>query len=183
MAKLVAKRYAEALFEVASESNELDSVKEEIQFVADIFKSNPELKTIFTHPRLSKDEKKTMVDELFKGKISESVLNLIYITIDKGRERYLEDISKEYTVFSNEEQGIVEAKALTAVLMSDDELASLEEKLSNQFNKKVQLINQVDESVIGGVLLKIGDKVVDGSIRGKLEDVQRELNNIKVTVE
>lgn len=183
MAKLVAKRYAEALFEVAAESNELDKVREEIDFIADVFESNPELKTIFTHPRLSKREKKAMIDELFKGKVSESVLNLCYITVDKGRERYLAEISKEYTIFSNREQGIVVAKALTAVPMSEDELNALEEKLSKQFNKRIQLSNQVDERVLGGVLLKIGDKVIDGSIKGRFEDIQRELNNIKVTVE
>lgn len=183
MAKLVAKRYAEALFEVAAESQNLEQVKEEIQFVAEVFESNPELKTIFTHPRLSKSEKKSMLEELFKDKVSESVLNLCYITVDKGREGYLAEISEEYTVLSNSEQGIVEAVALTAVSMSKDELSALEDKLSEQFNKRIQLSNKVDESVVGGVLLKVGDKVIDGSLKGRMDSIERELKNIKVTVE
>jgi F-type H+-transporting ATPase subunit delta len=183
MAKLVAKRYAEALFEVAVENGNLEQTREEIQFVAEVFESNPELKTIFVHPRLSKKEKKGMLEELFKGKISESVLNLGYITVDKGREGYLSEISREFNVLSNAEQGIVEAKAITAVPMTEDELNALEERLSKRFNKRIQLSNLIDESVIGGVLLKIGDKVMDGSIKGKMEDIEKELKNIKVSVE
>lgn len=183
MAKLVAKRYAEALFEVAAEDGNLEQIKEEIQFVSEVFESNPELKTIFVHPRLSKTEKKGMLEELFKGKVSEPVLNLSYITVDKGREGYLSEISKEFTILSNRKQGIVEAKAFTAVPMSEDELNALEERLSGRFNKRVQLSNLIDESVIGGVLLKIGDKVIDGSIRGKMEEIEKELKNIKVSVE
>lgn len=183
MAKLVAKRYAEALFQVAAESENLEQIREEIHFVAEVFESNPELNTIFTHPRLSKKEKKEMLEELFRGKVSESVLNLCYITVDKGREGYLPEISREYTILSNAEQGIVEATALTAVPMSEDELDALEKRLSEQFNKRIQLSNLIDESVIGGVLLKVGDKVMDGSLKGRLDSIEKELKNIKVTVE
>lgn len=183
MAKLVAKRYAEALFEVAVELDSLEQIREEIQAVAKVIEGNSELKTIFTHPRLSKSEKKGIVDELFKGKLSESVLNLCYITIDKGREKYLGEISEAYVTLSNSAQGIVEAVAITAVPMSSDELSTLKEKLSKEFNKKVQLSNKVDESIVGGVLVKIGDKVIDGSLRGRLEGIKRELKNIRVTVE
>lgn len=183
MAKLVGKRYAEALYEVAVESDKLQEYKQEIKAVTGIFSENPELYNIFTHPRVTKDEKKNMMDELFKGKISQEVLNLFYIIIDKGRENDLEDISEAYVELSNEKLGIVEAKAYTAVAMSPEEIARLQEKLSSKFNKKVNLSNHIDETLLGGVLVKLGDKVMDGTVKGRLSEIQRELNNIRLTAE
>lgn len=183
MAKLVGKRYAEALYEVAAELNKLEDFKEEIKAVADVFKSNPELETIFTHPRVTKSEKKDMIKELFEGKISKEIVNLCYIIIDKGRERYLSDISDSYRDLSNDKLGIVEADAYTAVPMTQDETDKLQEKLSSFFKKKVDLRTHIDENLLGGVLVKVGDKVIDGSIKGKLNEMQKELNNIRLTAE
>lgn len=183
MAKLVAKRYAEALFEVALESNTLEKTKEEIKFIANIIEDNSDFKTIITHPRVSKSEKKEILSNILKDKISSSVLNFCFITIDKGRESYLPEISKEYTVLSNLEQGIIEAKAISAVSMSEEETNKLAETLSKEFNKTVLLETKVDKSILGGVLVRLGDKVIDGSVKGRLENLQKELNNVRITVE
>ncbi len=183
MAKLVGKRYAEALFEVAAEENKLEEFKQEIKAVADVFKDNPKLETIFTHPRVTKDEKKQMIKELFEGRVAQEILNLCYIVIDKGREKYLGDISESYKDLSNDELGIVEADAYTAVPMTQDEIDKLQEKLSSSFKKQVDLKTHIDKDLIGGVLVKVGDKVIDGSIKGKLSEIQKELNNIRLTAE
>ncbi|KNF09717.1 ATP synthase subunit delta [Gottschalkia purinilytica] len=183
MAKLIAKRYAEALFEVGFELDKLEQFKDEIKSISSVFESEPKLNNIFTHPRLSKSEKKDILSSLFQGKVSNEVLNLCYITVDKGRERYLKDISEEYKKISNIAQGIVEAKAITAIPMDDKEVITLQNKLSSQLGKKVILSNIVDKSIVGGVLVKLGNKVIDGSIKGRLEQIQRDLNNIRVTQE
>ncbi|AFS77282.1 F-ATPase, F1 complex, subunit delta AtpH [Gottschalkia acidurici 9a] len=120
---------------------------------------------------------------MFKEKVSGEILNLCYIAIDKRREKYLGIISKEYKELSNKQQGIVEAIATTAITMSEEEIAQLQEKLSKQLNKKVVLTNTIDSSIVGGVLVKVGDKIIDGSIKGKLDDIYRSLNNMKLTRE
>lgn len=183
MAKLVAKRYAEALFEVALESQTLDKTKEEINFIANAIDENSDFKIIITHPQVSKEEKKEILSSVFKEKVSSSVLNFCFITVDKGRESYLPEISKEYTILSNLEQGIIEAQAISAISMSDEELKSLEEKFSKQLNKTVIMKPKVDKSILGGVMVKLGDRVIDGSIKGRLESIQKELNDIRVSVE
>lgn len=183
MAKLVGKRYAEALFEVAAESDKLQEYKDEIKAVANVFSDNPELETIFTHPRVTKDEKKDMLKNIFEGRVSQEILNLLYIVIDKNREKYIQDISDSYSELSNENLGIIEAKAYTAVEMSDEEIDNLKEKLSAKLGKKVELENLIDSSLLGGVLVKLGDKVLDGSIKGRLNEIQKELNNIRLTAE
>lgn len=181
MEKLVGKRYAEALFEAGIELKKLDEFKNEIEFVSEVFKSDDQLKTVFQHPKLSKNEKKDILNSLFKDKVSTEVLNLCYITVDKGREKHLEVINDEYRKLYNKEKGIVEAQALTAVAMSKEELDNLQSKLSNKLNKKVELKNAIDPTVVGGVLVKVGDKIIDGSIKGRLNEVYRNLNNMKLT--
>ncbi|EOC99449.1 F0F1 ATP synthase subunit delta [Caldisalinibacter kiritimatiensis] len=180
MAKLVGKRYAEALFEVALEYDKLEEYKQEIIEVSKVFESEPKLKTIFEHPKLTKNEKKDIINSLFKGKISQEILNLLYIVVDKGRERYLSYIKDEYVALSNEKLGIIEAKAVTAVPMTEEEKSKLQDNLSNKFGKRVILENIVNEEIIGGVLVKIEDKVIDNSIKGQLDNIEKELKNVKV---
>ena len=183
MGKLVAKRYAEALFEAGIELDKLNDFNSEIIFVADVFEENPELKTIFEHPKLSKAEKKDILNELFKEKVSQEILNLCYIMVDKGRSKNLKDVSEEYTKLANKKQGIVEAKAITAVAMSSEELENLQNTLSKKLDKKVNLSNAIDQSVVGGVVVEVEGKIIDGSIKGKLNDIYRSLNNMKLTRE
>ena len=180
MAELVAKRYAEALFEVAEEMGKLDGFKEEINGVSKVFEDEERLMTIFQHPKLSKKEKKDIVNSIFKGRVSQEILNFLYIIIDKGRERFISDISKSYTSLSNEKQGIVEAKAITAVPLGEEEKKNLEERLSKKLDKKIILTNMIDESILGGVLVRIEDKVIDSSIKGRLEEIEKNLKDIRV---
>lgn len=182
MAKLIGKRYAEALYEVALELDKLEQFKEEIKSISQVLESEPKLKTIFEHPKLSKNEKKDIINSIFKSRVSQEVLNLCYIVVDKGRETHLADISEEYTRFSNEKQGIVEAKAITAVPMKAKEMEKLEDRLSKKLGKKVLLSNVIDNTIMGGVLVKIGDKVIDASIKGKFEELYKDLNNVRVRI-
>ncbi len=182
MAKLIGKRYAEALYEVALELDKLEEFKEEIKAISQVLENEPKLKTIFEHPKLSKNEKKDIVDSIFKGRVSQEVLNLCYILVDKGRETHLADVSEEYIKLSNEKQGIVEAVAITAVHMNDEEMKKLEDKLSKNLGKKVLLSNVIDSTVIGGVLVKIGDKIIDASIKGRFEDLYKDMNNVRVRI-
>ncbi|WP_425446170.1 F0F1 ATP synthase subunit delta [Dethiothermospora halolimnae] len=180
MAELVGKRYAEALFEVAIELDKLETFKEEINGVSHVFNNEPQLKTVFEHPKLSNNEKKDIINSIFKDRVSGEILNLLYILVDKRREKFVSDISKEYTILSNEEQGIIEAKAITAVKMSDKEKEKLQDKLSKKLDKTVILTNAVDEKVLGGVLLKIEDRVIDSSIQGQIEEIKKNLSNVRI---
>ncbi|MGF7057708.1 F0F1 ATP synthase subunit delta [Brassicibacter mesophilus] len=182
MAKLIGKRYAEALFEAATELDKLDQFKQEIKAVSDVFENEPQLKTIFEHPKLSKNEKKDIIKSIFGGKVSQEILNLCYIVVDKSREKHMKDISEQYIKLSNKKMGIVEAQAVTAVPMDEEEKLKLQSKLSEKLGKKVLLSNIVDEKLMGGVLVKIEDKVIDSSIKGRLEDIYKNLNNVRVRI-
>ena len=183
MDKLVVKRYAEALFDAAVEMDKLSEFGEQINFVSDVFSDNEELTAIFEHPKLTKADKKNMLDELFKEKVSVEILNLCYIMVDKGRNKYIKYVSEEYNKLSNRKLGIVQAKAITAIPMTDEEKEHLQTTLSNKLNKKIILTNSIDESVVGGVLVEVEGKIIDGSIKGKLHELYKSLNNMNLTKE
>lgn len=183
MEKLVGKRYAEALFEAGKELGKVEQFRQEINFIRDVFEKNNRLKVIFEHPKLSNKEKKENLNELFKEKVSTEVLNLCYIMVDKGRSKHIQEVSEEYNLFANEEQGLVEAKAITAVEMTDEEKENLQATLSKKLGKTVTLTNTIDKSVVGGVVVEVAGKRIDGSIKGKLEDIHRSLKNMKLTRE
>ena len=183
MEKLVGKRYAEALFGAAVDLNKLEEFRSEIQFVADTFESSEELKTIFEHPKLSTSEKKDILNELFKERISTEVLNLCYIMVDKGRGKHIKDVSDVYNQLANKKQGIVDAEAITAVAMTTEELENLKATLSKKLGKQVDLSNTIDKTIVGGVVVEVEGKIIDGSVKGKLNDIHRSLNNMKLTRE
>ncbi|CCQ94692.1 ATP synthase subunit delta [[Clostridium] ultunense Esp] len=173
MAKLVGKRYAEALFEAGLELNKLEDFKEDIENVSKVLRTEIDLQKILNHPKISKDEKKDLLSSIFRGKVSEEILNFLYIIVDKRREGSMIEISKEFEELFNEHKNILEVTAITAVDMDKKLKNKLAQVLSNKTNKTIILNNVVDRDIIGGVLLKVENKIIDGTIRGQLQSIEK----------
>ena len=180
MAKLVSKTYSEALFEVALEENKVDLFLNEINFVTENFKMHPEFFDLFKTPLVRGDEKKQIIEEVFGDKLSKEMNNFLKIIIDKRRGHFIEQIKWEYEKIVNNHKGIVSATAITAVPLSDKDKTILQNKLSTVTGKTVKLSNKIDKNVIGGILVKIGDKVIDGTIKSRLEELKESLSQIIV---
>ncbi|WP_432662596.1 F0F1 ATP synthase subunit delta [Wukongibacter baidiensis] len=180
MAKLVSRTYSEALFEVALEENKVDLFLDEISFVADTFKLHPEFFEIFKTPLVRVDEKKKIMEEVFGDKLSQEMNNFLKIVIDKRRGHFIQQIKSEYIKRVDQHKGIVNAVAITAVPLTEEDKTTLRNKLSVLTGKDVKLSNDIDENVIGGILVKIGDKVIDGTIKGRLEEMKESLSQIIV---
>lgn len=178
MAKLVAKRYATALFEVSKENNNVDKYQSQLQLLADIFKDEPQLRTILQHPKVTQDEKKDILSSILSKVVDQEVINFLYILIDKSRERYIEDIIHQYNELANNYNNIEKTLVVSAVSLTLEEVQVLTEKLSKAFNKNIVIENKIDPEVIGGMLVKIGDRVIDGTIKGKLTALRGQLNTI-----
>lgn len=179
MEKLIAKTYAKALFEVASDEEKYDVVGNELLFVFKCLEDEPELYQILKNPLVVKSEKKEILNSIFKGNISQEVLNFLYIIVDKKREKHIESIVKEYIALVNDAKNIMEAVAITAVPLNNEMLIKLQEILSKYSGKSVQLKNKIDTEVIGGVIVKAGDKVIDGTIKKRLEQMQMQMSQVK----
>lgn len=180
MAKLVARTYANALFEVALEEEKYDAVGQELLFILKCLKEEPKLYDILKSPLVVLKEKKEILNSVFGKNVNQEILNFLYIIVDKKREKYIESIIEEYMALTNEAKNIVEAVAITAVPLKNEMMLKLQETLSKSLGKNVQLKNEIDTEIMGGVLVKVGDKIMDGTIKSRLGEIHKQMSQILV---
>lgn len=180
MAELISKRYASSLFEVGLELNNIDEFQNQLGLIKKTFESEEKLLQILEHPRISKNEKRDLIDSIFKKEVSQEVLNFLFIIIDKRREKNIIDIIREYDILFKEHQGILDIEAVTAVPMIGSTKDKLQSILKDKFQKEINLSNLVDASIIGGVILKMGEKIIDSSIEGQLKEMEAMIKNVSL---
>lgn len=171
---VVAKRYAEALYSVASERNQVDSVEQELASILEVFNSHPELMSILDHPSISIDAKKKQVAELFQGRVSDLVLNFLNLLFDRRRQDVIAEIGATYVELADAARGRIKAEVESAVQLSEEELNALKSKLGVN-GKQVEFATKVNPSLIGGLKVRIGDRVFDYSVTGQLERFRQTL--------
>lgn len=181
----VAGRYAQALYDIASEEETLpkykstvDKIELELKAVRTILDENIELQRLLYHPQITAAAKKELLDQLFKGKISEVTGNFLALLVDRRRATYFGDIVDEFVALANASRGIIEAKVTTAVELNDMEKGELSSILARLTGKKVQTSYAVDPSILGGVIVRVGDKIIDGSVKTRLSTLKDRLKAI-----
>jgi F-type H+-transporting ATPase subunit delta len=165
----LAMRYAQAIYELAAEKNALESVEEQLILVEQTLASFPELATLLYYPQIAMEAKKDTVVKVFGPQVDDYVRNFLLLLIDKRRESALPAIIKEYRVLANQARNIAEADVISAVPLAEGEVKALAAKLSTVTGKNVQLKTQVNESILGGVIVKMGGKIIDGSVIHQLK--------------
>lgn len=184
MAKLVSKTYGEALFEIAMEAKEGDKageLMEEIVQVRDIIRQNPEFDKLFKHPGIPKQEKIQVMKNVFNGHISEELMGFLEVVLQK--ERYNElPASFEYFIEKVKEvKKIGVAYVSSAVELTDAQKEQVKAKLLQTTSyETMEMHYSVDASLIGGMVIRINDRVVDSSIKSKLNDLTRQLLQIQL---
>lgn len=177
MINVVASRYAEALFQIGEEENSSNVLYKELNEVLDSIKSSNELAKALKSPLVAKQEKKDLLNIVFSDQ-SNNVKNFLKILVDKDRIVCLEDIRDSYKELINEKNNILEGKAISAIAMSETELNELQTKLSSKYNKNVILENIVDETILGGVLVRLGNEEIDGTIKTRLSNLREQLSQV-----
>lgn len=178
MAELVAKRYANALFEVGVEDNLLDTFVDELGALIQIVKENKDFFDALRTPLIPKGDKRELLENVFKGKVNDQLLNFIKVLIDKDRVNVVEQINFEFKKLANEHKNVADAIAITAIPLTPEKIAELKEKLSKVTGKNIEITNEIDEEVIGGILVKIGNEELDGTVKGRLGKLKEELHQI-----
>lgn len=182
MAKLVESSYGEALFELAVEKNELDSIAEQVTLLAQAFAENPELAKLLNHPKISKEEKVSVVENIFKGRCSDDIVGFLVIIVEKDRSSEIEGIFDYFQAKVREYKKIGVARVTSAVELSAEQKERVVEKLLQQTSyESFEVEYSVDASLIGGMVIRIGDRVVDSSIRTKLDSMTRKLRKVSVS--
>ena len=182
MAKLIEGSYGDALFELALEQNELDSMAEQVDLLAQAFAENPELKKLLNHPKISKEEKISVIENIFKGRFSDDIVGFLVIITEKDRGAEIDGILRYFQAKVREYKKIGVARVTSAVELSADQKKRVEEKLLQQTSyESFEVDYSVDASLIGGMVIRIGDRVVDSSIRTKLDTMTKNLRKVSLS--
>lgn len=181
MAKLISKTYGEALFELATEENKLDTLFEEVKEISEILDENPELGKLFLHPRITKEEKVSVMESIFKGRISDELTGFLDLVLQKERYRELQAILQYFIDKVKEEKGIGIAYVTTAMELKDAQKRQVVKRLLETTGyREMEMHYSVDKTVIGGMIIRIGDRVVDSTVRTKLETLKKQLYEIQM---
>lgn len=171
----LAKKYAVAMFELAQEEQKLVEYGDQLMQISALFKSQPALKAFMGNPQIQPSAKKELLNKVFGSDIEKSVHNFILLLIDKRRITLIEEIVGEYEALSNEVRNIVVAHVTTAVELDQAQKTALTAKLEAITGKQIQLKTHIDKSIIGGVVVKMGDKLIDGSVVSQIKSLGKQL--------
>lgn len=178
MINVIANRYAEALFQVGEEENLTTKLHEELKETVDILKSNKEFYNVLKSPLVSKREKKDIIEKVFNGQINNNLKNFFKILIDKDRIAALESIETSYKELLNKKNNVMEGTVISAIYMKESEIKELEAKLSSKYNKNITLENKVDKTILGGVLVRLGNEEIDGTVKTRLAKMKEQLSQV-----
>jgi F-type H+-transporting ATPase subunit delta len=167
--------YAEALFEAAQERDELEGVLEDLQEFKKALKESEELRLFFYGGQVPEREKRRAIDALTEG-MALSSRNFLKILSDNGREEILEEVLLRYEELVKEHLGRVEVEVTTAVELTDEELDRIKERLGRSLEgREVILQMSVDPNILGGAVFRFGGRMVDSSVRGRLQGLREEM--------
>jgi len=169
----VATRYAKALIDSAEQQSKLETVKEDMQGVAKLFKQNSSLQYTLANPIIGPDKKQQIIKALLSGKVDNLVIDFFLLLIRKGRGNVIVDTTNEFLNSYRSQQGIVQATVRSAESLSEEEMNKLRSKLQSETGLIVELTNIVDPSLIAGFVIQVGDLRLNNSIAGKLNRLER----------
>lgn len=164
--------YAEALFAVARAEGTLGEVEDELFRFSQVLKGSDELREALTDPRIPASRRQQIVEDLLGGKASDTTVALVSMVVGTGRARDLPDIIAKLVEMSAAEAQKEVAEVRSAVPLNDDQRKRLAEALNKATGKQVEVKVIVDPSVMGGIVAQVGDTVIDGSVRSRLEQLK-----------
>jgi F-type H+-transporting ATPase subunit delta len=167
------KRYAQAAFELGLEKNELDSWQTDLRRIASLT-ADEEVMAFLENPRLPFAAKRTLLEKGL-GKINPLAFNLVLLLASKGRLKLAADISQQYDGLLDFHRGIDHAEVIAALPLNDKNREAISRRLGEMVERRVVIDARVDPSILGGFIARIGDRLIDGSLRQRLETLKRRL--------
>jgi F-type H+-transporting ATPase subunit delta len=181
--RTVARRYATALYEEADASGGLDAVDEDVQMLRESLSATGELARFFKSPVIPAEKKDAVVQSLLGDRVHELLVRFLRLLIKKDRETMTKAILDAYQSLRDEQRGIVDAHVTTARPLSDDDQEAVVETLEAQTGQTVRLHVETDADLIGGIVIRIGDRVFDASVRNKLSALHDRLRDSSLSIE
>jgi F-type H+-transporting ATPase subunit delta len=168
------RRYAEAAFQIAQRDDTVETWRKELDAAASIA-ADPRVGRILANPAVALEERNDRADRVFGKVAGPPVRNLIKLMIRRGRIHQLPRLAAEFRRLDNARQGITLATATSAAPLTKDEVEALTRRMEQFAGGRIELDLQVDPSLLGGVVVRVGDRLIDGSVRGRLERLRNRL--------
>jgi F-type H+-transporting ATPase subunit delta len=169
-----ARRYAEAVFELAKRDDSLDAWRDDLR-TANALIGEERVSRVVDNPALPFDERRQVIDQLLEKRVGKPVRNLISVLAARSRLELLPAIVVEYQRLLNRERGIATAIVTSATELTKDETEALTKRLRTMTGSDVELDVRIDEGLIGGLTVRVGDRLLDASVRGRLERLRDQL--------
>ncbi|WP_315284134.1 ATP synthase F1 subunit delta [Fusobacterium hwasookii] len=165
----VGRRYSKAIFEIAEEKNQVKEIYEMLNSAMVLYRTDKEFKNFILNPLIDNEQKKSVLNEIF-GKDNSENLNILLYILDKGRMNCIKYIVAEYLKIYYRKNRILDVKATFTKELTDEQKKKLIDKLSQKTGKEINLEIKIDKNILGGGIIKISDKIIDGSIRRELDN-------------
>ena len=176
MSSKAAKRYAKALFELANEKNELQTIHSDLSMIYNAIQQSPDLQKALSNPTINTSKKSEIVNKIFTSKVSPLTVNLLHTLASNDRLNILGDIYKAFDNFYKKQKGIINATVTTAVPLNDKLEQQIYQKIKDLTgSKEIDLLKIIDPSILGGFVLNVEDLRYDASIKGKLAKIKSKL--------
>jgi F-type H+-transporting ATPase subunit delta len=174
--KPIAVRYARALLQLANQRQEAESIRSELQGLSQVLGASPTFAAIVADPGVSEGTRHTLIQRTFgNGRVSPTMLNFLGLLNSKGRLGLLREIIESYDDLLEEQLGNVEVDVTAAQRLTPEQLEQVRQRVSNALGRNAVVHQYVDEGIIGGLVLRVQDKLIDASVRFQLEQMRRQL--------
>ena len=171
----IATLYAEALLELVVERNQIDTVREEFSSLAEALKADEELAQFLETPAIGSEQKKAGLRRILDGKVSELFMDFLMVVADKDRLSILGDMASVFEDLLDRRKGRIRGRLTTAVELEPGRLEQIAAQIGAALGKSVALESHVDANILGGMILNVDDTLIDGSVRRRLQLLQRQL--------
>lgn len=170
---LAPKRYAEALLQLARVSNKVSDFRTQLAYISELYESSEDVKNFFLNPLVGTAPRKNIITQLFSSNVDKELINMLFLLVDKEMFSYLPNLYTEYKLLADKYENTLNLKITAASPLDDVQLLRLKEKYRIKYEASyVNVETVIDPSLIGGVSVQIGDKVYDGSLKGRLESLK-----------
>ena len=173
----LARVYAKALLDLAKEQDTVEAVKTDMDLVAGVIKESRELSSTLNSPIVKADKKSAILKEIFNGKVSDITMRFFDVVINHGREGTLYNITSAFHNMYLDLKGIEKVEVATAYPLSAEEVKEISEKAASYTGKQIELIQTVDSSIVGGMVMRIRDQRYNGSLAHQLAALRRQFKN------
>ena len=181
MSDSVATVYAQALFDAAKQQNAVDGIWEELTCLATLWKEDDVLALFMKNPSVEKQDKQALVDKVFQDLEQELVRNFLGVLIHKDRVGHLAVIADAFRDLMNVEAGVLHARVRSAVALTEQSKTDLAARLSSRFGGTVEIQEEVDSELLGGLIVQVGDTVIDGSVKQNIKKVARAMAQVEAS--